>query len=204
MDVYAISLQKCMKILRGDEMNITVIGVGNSVLAMAAHLSKEGECVTLWNRTRATISNLMETQIIHCEGIVQGSIKLHLVTDDIRAAIENPDVILITTPANSHKEIAELIANNVTKETLILLNPGRTFGALEFQEIYRACNSGLNQTIAEAQTNIYVSRKTGEDSFNIIALKNGVLVAAVDYNENENLIGRLPLCLQRYIVQLNQ
>ena len=38
-------------------MNITVIGAGNSGLAMAAHLSLNYNCVTLWNRSRETIRN---------------------------------------------------------------------------------------------------------------------------------------------------
>ena len=49
-------------------MKVTVIGAGNSGIAMAAHLSKEGNEVTLWNRSRANISKLMKTHLIHCAG----------------------------------------------------------------------------------------------------------------------------------------
>ena len=51
-------------------MKITVIGAGNSGLAMAAHLSKESNEVTLWNRSRSTIKKLAKTHIIRCEGVV--------------------------------------------------------------------------------------------------------------------------------------
>ncbi|WIV12120.1 NAD/NADP-dependent octopine/nopaline dehydrogenase family protein [Proteiniborus sp. MB09-C3] len=181
-------------------MNITVIGAGNSGLAMAAHLSKERNNVILWNRSKSTISKLIETQTIYCEGIINDQIKIDLVTDDIEKAVENPDVILITTPANSHKELAEQIAKVIKKETLIVLNPGRTFGALEFDATYRKHNQEVTQTIAETQTIIYTCRKTGEDSVNIISLKSGVLISTFNSSENKNIIMKLPECIQKYFI----
>lgn len=181
-------------------MNITVIGAGNSGLAMTAHLSKEGNKVTLWNRSKATIAKLMETHTIYCEGVINTIAKVHLVTDDFEKAVENPDLILITTPASSHKELAKQLAMSLKKETLIVLNPGRTFGALEFREIYRRWNLALNQTIAETQTIIYTCRRTGEDSVNIISLKSDVLISTFDSDGNQDIILRLPECIREYFI----
>lgn len=181
-------------------MNVTVIGAGNSGLAMAAHISQAGHRVCLWNRSRATIAKLMETHLIYCEGVIHGAVPLDQVTDNIKKALENPDIVLITTPANSHGELAALIASNLTKETLIVLNPGRTFGALEFQEVYKKFNSSLTQTIAETQTIIYTCRKTAEDAVNIITFKDKVLISSLKAEENQGLIHRLPECLQPYFI----
>lgn len=178
-------------------MNVTVIGAGNSGLAMAAHLGQKGNNVTLWNRSKDTISKLIATKTIYCEGIINGKIKIDMVTDDIKKAVEKPDVILITTPANSHKELAELIGKNIKREILIVLNPGRTFGALEFQEIYGKYSNEYKQDVAETQTIIYTCRKTDEDSVNIISLKNNVLISSLN-NENNSIIERLPQCIQAY------
>ena len=104
-------------------MRVTVMGAGNSGLAMAAHLSKEGNHVILWNRSGSTISKLVETHVIHCEGIFSGAVRIDRITDDIEPALDDPDIVLITTPANSHKELAELIANHIRKSTVIILNP---------------------------------------------------------------------------------
>ncbi len=181
-------------------MNVTVIGAGNSGLAMAAHLSKEGNKVTLWNRSRSTISKLIETHIIYCEGVIQGAINIDLVTDNIKIALKTPDIILITTPANCHKELAELIAVNIEKETIIILNPGRTFGALEFQNVYRTHNNKITQTIAETQTIIYTCRKTADDAVNIITFKDHVLISTFKVEENQAVINRLPECLRKYFI----
>lgn len=181
-------------------MNVTVIGSGNSGLAMAAHLSSEGNKVTLWNRTEKNISRLMETHTIRSEGIIKGEIKINIVTTDIRKAVLNSDIILVTTPANSHKELAIEIAKNLNKEALIVLNPGRTFGALEFLNVFRENNKKINPCIAETQTIIYTCRKTEEDSVNIIALKSEVLISTFNPNENRKIILKLPKCLRKHFI----
>lgn len=181
-------------------MNTTVIGAGNSGLGMAAHLSAAGNKVTLWNRSVANIKELIETHTIKCEGIIQGDIKIDLVTDDIKQAIANTDIILVTTPASSHREIAEHIAKHISKETLIVLNPGRTFGAFEFLKVFRTYNEHYPQTVAETQTIIYTCRRTGVDSVNIIALKSDVLISTFNASENRNIISRLPECIQPYFI----
>lgn len=181
-------------------MNVTVIGAGNSGLAMAAHLSSNGNKVTLWNRSISNIKKLIETHTIRCKGMIQGDIKIDSVTDDMKQAIEGSKVILITTPANSHKELAVQLAKNLEKETLIVLNPGRTFGAFEFQKIFNTINKDFKQTIAETQTIIYTCRKTDDDCVNIIAFKSNVLISALKSEENPYIIQRLPKCIQHYYI----
>lgn len=182
-------------------MRITVIGAGNSGLAMASHLSNEGNEVTLWNRSSATISKLMKTKLIFCDGVVKGEIPIHEVTDDIEIALENPDIILITTPASSHKELAELIGKNINKSTVIVLNPGRTLGAVEFKNIYEQYNNKYSQIIAETQTIIYTCRKTDEDAVNIIAFKDEVLISALGIKSNNSIVNYLPECIRKYFLK---
>lgn len=179
-------------------MKVTVIGGGNSGYATAAHLSQYGNEVTLWNRSRSTISTIIETKVIHSTGVVNGAIPIHKVTDDIAEALIDPDIILITTPASSHKDLAELIAKNINKSTVIILNPGRTFGALEFDSVYKRYNNEYDQIIAETQTIIYTCRKMGDDGVHIIAMKNCVLLAGICEVSNEDIISRLPTCIQGY------
>ncbi|MEN2776307.1 NAD/NADP octopine/nopaline dehydrogenase family protein [Acetivibrio clariflavus] len=181
-------------------MNVTIIGAGNSGLAMAAHLSAEGNRVTIWNRTLSNIEKLKKSNTIKCEGIINGSIKVNRVTNDMQEAVDGADVILVTTPANSHKEIALQMADAIKKPTTIVLNPGRTFGALEFKSIFEKNNYKIENLIAEAQTIIYTCRRTGEDSVNIITLKSDVLISTFDASRNCEVIEKLPDCLKRYFI----
>ncbi len=179
-------------------MKVTILGAGNSGIAMAAHLSKEGNEVTLWNRSRSTISKLIKTRTIHCEGVISGEVNVDMVTDDIKVALKDPDIILITTPANSHKELAELIAKNIDKSTAIVLNPGRTFGAIEFKSTYKKYNKIHRQIIGETQTIIYTCRKTAEDAVNIMAFKDSVLISSLNTEPNNTIMDYLPDCLKNY------
>ncbi|WP_409068657.1 NAD/NADP octopine/nopaline dehydrogenase family protein [Clostridium sp. FAM 1755] len=181
-------------------MNITIIGAGNSGLAMAAHLGSQGNKITLWNRTGKNISKLMNTHIIKSRGIINGNIKIDVVTTDMERAVSNSDIILVTTPANSHKDIAIKIAQYLCKSTLIVLNPGRTFGALEFLEIVKKSNKKIKPCIAETQTIMYTCRKTGENSVNIIALKSDVLISTFNPKKNKSIISKLPECLRKYFI----
>lgn len=197
----------------GKVLNITVIGAGNSGLTMAAHLSSKGESVRLWNRSAKTIEKLMETSTVHCKGLIEGAVKIDLVTDDIQKAIFDTDIIFVATPASSHKDIAIEIAKNIRKETIIVLNPGRTFGALEFKKFYNRYNTQYKQKICETQTIIYTCRKTGVDSIDLISLKSDVLISSIDSfrelenvnqrGKNERLIGELPESLREYFVPAN-
>jgi opine dehydrogenase len=114
--------------------------------------------------------------------------------------VENTDLILVTTPANSHREIAEQLAKSVHKETTIILNPGRTFGALEFRNTYRNINHKYEQIVAETQTILYTCRKTGEDSVNIIALKSQIPLSSFGVHTAEKIISKLPYPLRPYFI----
>lgn len=181
-------------------MRITVMGAGNCGLAMAAYTSRGGHQVTLWNRTRSRISQLMEHPLIHCEGVVQGDIPLYRVTDDLALALEAPDLILITTPASAHKDLAQLMAGHLQKEVPIILNPGRTLGALEFRMTFQRFNPTLKPVIAEAQTIIFTCRRTGPDRVHIIALKSDVLLSGFDASQNKDILARLPDCLRPFFL----
>lgn len=181
-------------------MKVTIIGAGNSGLAMSAHLSQAGHEITLWNRTRQNIEKLMETKTIHAKGVVVGAIEIDQVTDDLALALAKPDLILITTPANSHKGLAKNIALHLKHEPIIVLNPGRTFGALEFDRIFKQYNQEVKPMIAETQTIIYTCRKIGEDAVDVISLKSDVLISGFDASDNEAIIASLPEVLHQYFI----
>lgn len=181
-------------------MKVTVMGAGNSGLAMAAHVSLGGHQVTLWNRTRSSIAQLINHPLIHCDGVISGHVPIHRATADMEAALEDPDLILITTPAHAHKDLAVMIAENIRRETLILLNPGRTFGALEFRMIFERHNRRHRQVIAEAQTIIYTCRRTGADAVDLIALKSDVLLSTFNAMDNAGIIARLPACIRDFFL----
>lgn len=176
-------------------MRIGVLGAGNSGLAMSAHLAKMGCEVFLWNRTKSHIKKLIETKTIHCKGIIEGRIVLREVTDDLLRIVNDVDLVMITTPADSYEEIGRLIALNMTKSVPILLNPGRTYGAIRMEEILRKNGLPFTPEIAETQTILYACRKDREDLVRIYALKNDVLIASRKPETTRMILSQLPSCI---------
>lgn len=178
------------------EGRICVCGAGHQGIAMAAHLALNGECVSLWNRTAEHIRKIEQSRMIHCEGVVNGDAMLEKVSSDIREVIS--DFIMITAPSNAHADIAKVIAPYVNKDTIIILNPGRTFGAIDFADHLRKNGVKKLPHIAETQTIVYTCRKRNEDHANIIAMKRNVSIASLDKNDIEYIMERLPECLKGY------
>lgn len=156
-----------------------VIGAGNGGMAMAAHLALEGYEVNLFNRTYDKIAPIKEQGGIYLEGLIEGYGPLKIVTSDIAEAIAGVDVVMVTVPAVGHRDIAAICAPYVEDGQIILLNPGRTGGALEFSSVLYEYGARADVTVAEASTFIYACRKTGPCTARIFDIKKSVSVAAL-------------------------
>ncbi len=177
-------------------MKITVVGAGNTGTAMAAHATAEGHEVSLWNRSELEVPELMKTETIELQGVIEGVFKLHKVTTDMEEALEDTELILITTPSFAHKDLAKLIAQSIQKESLVILFPGRTFGAVEFYDIYTQYNDQIKIRVAETQTAIYTCRKLREDLIDLLSIKTNVSFSVIESEENERIFKELPEFLQ--------
>lgn len=176
------------------QLSFAVIGGGHGGQGMAAYLGYLGHRVNLYNRTLSKVERIKEQGFIKMEGCISGEGNIELVTDNMEEAVKGTDVIMITLPASAHREIAGLIAPYVTAEQYVVLNPGRTGGALEFQNIIQRHNPMKNICIIEAQTFLFACRVLQEGTVNIMSIKNEVKIAAlpaVRTNEFIELIGRI-------------
>ena len=168
---------------------------------MAAHLALNGLAVNLWNRTEANIRSVASHHIVHCSGIVNGEAHLSKVSSDIADVVT--DFIMITTPSSAHKDIAERLAPFVHKDMVVVLNPGRTFGAIEFAEELKKHGVKELPHIAETQTIVYTCRKSDQDRVNIFALKRNVEIAAIRNSDLNYIMSRMPDCLKPYFKKVN-
>ena len=174
---------------------ILVIGGGAQGLTMAAHLSLSGCKVNLWNRTAEHISKIIKTNTISCHGILTEKAKINKASDNIREVLSKN--IMVTTPAFAHKDIAKLLAPFVDDSFFIVLNPGRTFGALEFKKVLMDYGCKKLPAIAETQTIIYTCRRDDKGDVILYALKNDVQIATIS---NTDIISRLPEVLKPYFL----
>lgn len=175
-----------------------IMGGGHQGLAMAAHLSLNGVRCSLWNRSLQNIKDIIDNGEIFCSGIVNGTAKIHRASTDVSENLQK--LIMVTTPSSAHRDLARILAPYVDETYTIVLNPGRTFGALEFSQVLAENGCKSMPLIAETQTIVYTCRREKGNAVSIYALKNDVLISAIDSKDTQTVIDRLPECIREYFV----
>jgi len=180
---------------------IAVIGAGNSGLAMAAHLLSHHCPVHLWNRAREgdPLGPIREAGGIEAQGKVRGRFLPDRVTSDVAAVLDGVDLIMVTVPAHAHAAVMEHLGPHLADGQTVVLNPGRTCGALECRNVLRRTGLRADVTLAETQTILYTCRKVGPAGVNILAFKRNVLFSALDPSRTAAVLNRLPECLRPFL-----
>jgi opine dehydrogenase len=181
----------------------TVIGAGNGGKAMAAHLAIMGFEVTLYNRTPEKIAAIQARGGITLESQdpagPHGFGHLACVTSDMQVAIENCDIAMVVTPAYAHYDIAREAAPYLQAGQIVVLNPGRTLGAIEFNRVLDEGGCANCVTVAEAQTFIYASRSDGPTQARIFRIKDAVPLAALPATDTPKVLEKLASAYPQFI-----
>lgn len=181
----------------------SVLGAGHGGLAMAGHLASMGFKVNLWNRSRERIDHVVERGGIDLEGEIDGFSTLNLATADIGEAIDGADILMVVVPAYGHTNVAEKLAPHLEDGQTVVLNPGRTCGAIEFDKVLRDCGSDADVTIAETQTLIYVSRHLELARARIFQIKNTVPLAALPAYRTSSALKALRVAYPQFVSGTN-
>ncbi len=156
-----------------------VLGAGHGGLAMAGHLGIMGFEVRLYNRSPERIWSIQTRGGVEVEGEIRGFGPVKKASSDIRDVLEGADIVMVVVPATAHRFMAEECAPHLVDSQIVILNPGRTFGAIEFRQVLREKGCTADVLIAEAQTFIYASRAMGPGQAKIFRIKNSIPVASI-------------------------
>lgn len=170
---------------------------------MAAHLAMRGFRVALFNRTYHRIEPIIVRGGIELDGIIDGFGSPAIVTSTIEEALADADVIMVVVPACAHAHMAELCAPHLRDGQVILLNPGRTGGALEFSRVLSEYGLDADITLGEAQTFIYASRSMGPAQSRIFRIKNSVPVAALPASRTPLLMKAVREAFPQFVPAIN-
>jgi opine dehydrogenase len=192
------------KEIRKKRLTFAVLGAGHGGMAMAGHLAIMGFRVNLFNRTPARLEPIKRRGAIEViahdgEEIPRGVKPLALVTSDIKEALSGVDVVMVVVPATGHSWLAEQMAPHLTDGQMVVLNPGRTGGALEVHHIFREKGVTADVVVAEAQTLLYASRAVNPAQVQIFRVKNSVPVAAIPAHRTPDVIKALSQAFRQFI-----
>lgn len=160
-------------------MRVAIIGAGNGGAAAAVELSLAGHEVALHGRSSATIEPYRENGIAYQGVFGEGRIAPALVTTDMAAAIRGADAVVVALPTFALASVARALHEaGWDASRPVILNPGHTGGALEFETAYRS-HQPLVPPIVEFATLAYVARKPALDAVNITGRAKALRAAAL-------------------------
>jgi opine dehydrogenase len=175
-----------------------VIGAGSAGLATAAHLAYLGYAVNLYNRTEERLKPLKAKGGFRASGLIKGFIKPDRITTAAEEAIKGVEIVIVATPAHSHRQIAAAIAPYLSDGQTVLLTPGRTGGAIEFDDVLKQSGARAKITLAETQTILYTCRPGEDSDAEILALKNKVALSAFPATGTTALVSSLKAVFPNY------
>ena len=184
----------------------TVIGAGHGGKSMAAHLALMGKEVTVYNRTFSHIEILAKRKGIELDSYPTGPHgfgAIKLATSDIEEALREVQVVMLVVPSSAHSDLAKVMAPHMRDGQIIILNPGRTCGAIEFDMVRRKAGSSANIILAEAETFIYASRADGPAQGRIFRIKEAVPMAALPAIHTEEVLKAIEDVYPQFIDGIN-
>ena len=174
-------------------MNVAVIGAGNGGQALAAWISNCGHNVKIYDRNESRVKQLKKKGFIELVGEANFRGFFAKISTKIDEIVFDADLIMVATTAIAHNSIALQIAPYLKDNQIIVLNPGRTGGALEFRNTLNKVGISKKIFIAEAQTLVFACRLIENGKVNIIGIKEKVLISALPSSDTSIVIKTLEL-----------
>jgi opine dehydrogenase len=156
------------------KIEIAILGAGNGGRAFAVYLAKKGFKVNLGFRTPKNIHEIYISKRVISTGEINGTFKMNKVINNNQLLIQNAKFILVVVPANVQLELVRKIIPFLKNNQIILLNPGRTFGAIEIYNEIKFQRPELNIHVGETQSLLFTCRKIRDYGVEIYKIKNQV------------------------------
>jgi opine dehydrogenase len=124
---------------------------------------------------------------------------LQSATSDLGDALETAEVIMVVVPSTAHRHIARNLSRHLHDGQIVVLNPGRTGGAIEFANLLRERSCPAEVTVAETRSFIYRSRSTGPAEARILRIKDAVPLAALPASQTGQVLSVLETAFPQFI-----
>jgi opine dehydrogenase len=172
-------------------LGVAVLGAGHGGLALAADLGRMGFDVTLFSFFADELAPVRERGGVELSGEIAGFGKVGRVVESITEAVETAELLLVVAPAVSHYPYASLLAGCLRDGQTVVLNPGRTGGALEFDRALVRFGCRAEIRLAEAQTFIFAAESRGPAAVEILKEKDILRVAALPADDTAEVVDTL-------------
>jgi opine dehydrogenase len=171
-------------------LSVAVLGAGNGGLALAGYLSHMGHRVALWNRSPGRTESVAAFGGVRLTmpGSSTTVARVTMATSCIADALVDAGVVLVAVPASGHADVARACAPCLRDGQTVLLLPGRTGGALEFQRVLREAGCRAAILLGEANSFPFAARNVGPAEAIIFGAKTELLAAALPAKRTAELV----------------
>lgn len=147
---------------------VAILGGGNGAFAMASDLALQGFEVRMWSKYFDEFKEIKKTHTIRVSGpLVQGEAKISMITENIKEAIQEADLICPPIPAFTQTSVAESLLPYLEDGQVIFLSPG-TFGSYLMYQYLRERGCKKDVAIGETGTLPYLTRKMSPQESRIV------------------------------------
>jgi opine dehydrogenase len=157
---------------------IAVIGAGNVGQAIAGHMALLGHESRIFDRWGRDLEPIKANDGIDLVGDVEGHGKPSLLTTDLKAAVQDAEIVILATPAFAHTYVSKELADVIEPQQLVLFQPGVLGSGVELSRMFALANR-TPCLIAETSTSLYTCRMRGRATVYIGAIKHAIQIAAV-------------------------
>lgn len=171
-------------------MKIAVLGAGNGGCAAAADLTLRGFEVALYNYSEKSLEAIRRNGgAIRYSGVLgAGECRLSLVTTDMGKAMAGAGLVMMSIPGPGHALYAKQMAPHLTPDSVVLMNPGHSGGALHFAAALRAEGAPAGFGLGETNTLSYISRISEPGSVYVSSSDKPVMLAAFPSVDTDRVV----------------
>lgn len=169
-------------------LKISIFGAGNGGITAAADMAEKGHDVTLHQsvNSKNDLSKIEETGVINFNG---KPVKIHKFTRDVKEAVENKDVIMLTIPAPAVEPIAEKIAPYLEDGQYVLINSASAMSSMRFKRVLNNMKMNVDVKVGETMSLTYASRYNEEtNEASLISYNEHNLFAAYPSRHTEEML----------------
>jgi len=170
-----------------------IVGAGNGGLTTAADLVSRGyEVVGLHDKFDEAVAPVRRAGVVRGVGPhLEGTFGIPLATTVMAEAVAEADVVIVTTTANAHEEVAAALAPHVRDGQVVLLCPGYLGGTLIFRRVFRERGVQVRVHLAETSMLTYATRIVAPGVVGLRARKSWVALAALPAADTPKVLDRL-------------
>ena len=170
---------------------VAILGGGNGAFAMASDLALQGFEVRMWSKYPDEFKEVKKTLTIKVSGpLIQGEAKISLITEDMKEAIRDADLICSPIPAFTQISVAESLSAHLEDGQVIFLSPG-TFGSYLMSKHLRERGCKKDFAIGETGTLPYLTRKMGPQESRIVVRACHLPTGVFPAKKTEEAIGKI-------------